>query len=93
MAYGICVSTHPASSVGLPLFLCRNHIKKLAICIQSDQPTPETMTVIKNLGECMGRVTAQVIFKRRFVSTSVEWQLEGMLRVCLIFNKVFVSSM
>ena len=34
----------------LPLFLCRNYIKELAICIQSNQPTPETMNVIKNLG-------------------------------------------
>ena len=77
----------------LLLFLCRNYIKELAICIQSDQPTPEIMNVIKNLGECMGRVTAQVIFKRWFVSTSVERQLEGILRVSLIFNEVFVSSM
>ena len=77
---------------GLPLFLCRNYIKELAICIQSDQPTPETVNVIKILGECMGRVTAQVIFKRWFVSTSVERQLEGMLRVSLILNKVFVQA-
>ena len=76
-----------------PLFLCRNYIKELAICIQSNQPTPETLNVIKNLGECMGRVTSQVIFKRCFVSTSVERELEGMLWVSLIFNKVFVSSM
>ena len=76
MAYGICVFTHLASSVVL---MCRNYIKELAICIQSDQPTPETVNVINNLGECMGRVTSQVIFKRWFVSTSVERQLEGML--------------
>ena len=67
-------------------------MQELAICIQSDQPTPETMNVIKNLGECMGRVTAQVIFKRWFVSTSVKRQLEGMLRVSLIINKVFLQG-
>ena len=77
MAYGICVFTHLASSVGS--YVRRNYIKELAICIQSDQPTPETVNVINNLGECMGRVTSQVIFKRWFVSTSVERQLEGML--------------
>ena len=87
----LCVSTHLASmQCRLPLFFCRNYIKELAICIQSDQPTPETMKVIKNLGECMGRVTPQVIFKWWFVSTSVERQL---VRVSLIFNKVLVSSM
>ena len=63
MAYGIMCFHTSGLQCRLPLFLCRNYIKELAICVQSDQPTPETMNVIKNLGECMGRVTAQVIFQ------------------------------
>ena len=65
----------------LPLFLCRNYIKELAICIQSDQPTLETMNMIKNLGECMGRGDLQAVVCKHISGKAAGGYVKGMFNI------------